>query len=48
LAVDLDHNFDDEKKRFFRPGVLSRICGLGPCVDLRGCEVVPIWPLRGR
>jgi hypothetical protein len=31
LAVDFDHNFDDEKENFFRPGVLSRIFYLGPC-----------------
>jgi hypothetical protein len=34
LAVDFDHNFDDEKENFSRPGVLSRICYLGPCDDL--------------
>jgi hypothetical protein len=35
-----------KKERLFRPGVLSRICCLGPCDDLQGCEAVPIWPLR--
>jgi hypothetical protein len=31
LAIDFNHNFDDKKENFFRPGVLSRICYLGPC-----------------
>jgi hypothetical protein len=35
-------------KKLFRPGVLSRVWCLGPCDDLRGCEAVPIWLLRGR
>jgi hypothetical protein len=33
LAVDFDHNFDDENENLFRPGVLSMICYLGPFDD---------------
>jgi hypothetical protein len=44
-AVDLDHNFDNEKKTFFRHGVLSRVCYLGPCNDNADeDDVLPCFP----
>jgi hypothetical protein len=56
LAVDFDHNFDGEKIKLFRPGVLSRVWYLGPCDDLSMSMsmqmsmqgAVLIWPLGGR